>query len=133
MRSVARVAAVLCVLVFAAIPAFSAESLSAAETAYDTGAYPIDIAYHPTLPLVVAAGTERYGIYDRSRGSEYGQYLKRSTEGLKQIKRVWFTPDGTHVAILAETSKNKRNLRIQPLLLTRINSLLQDDLRILGR
>ena len=100
-----------------AIPAYPAESIKGIDASYKTGAYPHDLAFHPTLDLVVGSDGKQPIAFKRSTGEVIEDKIdlgKARPSG--EIARVFFTPDGANLVLgYGEVYKGLNQLVVVPL------------------
>jgi S1-C subfamily serine protease/DNA-binding beta-propeller fold protein YncE len=100
------------------IPAFPTNNVETARVAYNIGAYPIDVSYHPALKLVAACNEKDVNLFNRDTGENLSNKLDLGERKLSAIRRVYFTPGGRHLLIDCEDEAKRRALRAFPLRLT---------------
>jgi hypothetical protein len=80
------------------IAALSTDDLSRETIRYQIQAYPRDITYHPSANLVACANDNRIWIFNRRTGQRLDDRAG-GTEGLQEIRRLLFTPDGSRLLV----------------------------------
>jgi S1-C subfamily serine protease/DNA-binding beta-propeller fold protein YncE len=100
------------------VPAFPAGDVSAARIAYDIGAYPVDIAYHPCLDMVAVCNENEIRLFERASGRILSDRLNLKELQLSNIRRLLFSPGGRHLLVESNEKSGKRGWRSLPLVLT---------------
>jgi S1-C subfamily serine protease len=86
------------------VPSFAVDSIKEPVAWYTTGAYPADLAYHPTAPIVAASNGKEVFIYDRTSGEKLTDRLDAGAT-FGNITRLMFPPSGKRLIIIHEDKK----------------------------
>ena len=76
------------------IPAFDAAQVKKAEAAYDVGAYPTDVSYHPVLDLVAGTNGQGVSLFDRKTGKPDPNHAPSGAARFQGVGRVLATCTG---------------------------------------
>lgn len=100
------------------IAALAADDVTRESSRYPIDAYPIDIAFHPTLNLVACCNESKIWIFDRRTGEELADRLEPGHK-FQKIEQLLFTPGGTRL-LVAQQGKQGKVLQAIPLKLTAV-------------
>lgn len=93
------------------IAAFNASDIRTATVSYKTGAYPRDVSFHPSLPLVAGTGGGTPSLFNRKTGEALADKIDFRGYKLSSVRRVFFTPDGKRLLVESSDQKKRRALR----------------------
>ncbi len=96
------------------IPAFPTNDIRTAQVSYRVDAYPVDVSFHPMLPLVAGTNGKELRIFQRDSGEVVADKV-RLPEGIKDIKRLLFSAGGQHLLVDCQDASSRRALRSLPL------------------
>lgn len=97
------------------IPAFDAHDIRNAFMAYNVGAYPLDVSYHPSLNLVAGTGGKDVKVFNRVTGETIGNAFDIGDEKISNVTRVFFTPGGNHLMLAYQRQDGRRVVHAFPL------------------
>lgn len=98
------------------IAALATDDVTRESSRYKIDAYPVDIAFHPTLNLVACCNEGKIWIFDRRTGEELADRLEPGHK-FQKIEQLLFTPGGSRL-LVAHQSKQGKVLQAIPLKLT---------------
>lgn len=99
------------------VPAFNSEDITQPVTAYNTGAYPMDAAYHPKIDLVATCTENKISFFDRKTSKILNQKVDFGDNTLTKIKALYFSASGRYFLVDSQDQSNRRALRAFPLIL----------------
>ena len=98
------------------IATLATDDVTRESSRYKIDAYPVDIAFHPTLNLVACCNENTIWIFDRRTGEEFAGKLEPGHK-FQKIEQLLFTPGGSRL-LVAYQSKQGKVLQAIPLKLT---------------
>jgi len=99
------------------IPAFDADDVRRATTAFKTGRHPREVCYHPKLDLVIATNSGPK-FFDLKTGKPLASRVDLGGKRLGNWGRFAFSPGGRHLLIECRERSRARKLYSVPLFLT---------------
>ena len=100
------------------IPAFDSKDIQRARQAYNVGAYPQDMSFHPKLRLVAATEGKSVQFFNRDTGERVDGKLAVGEGELEKITQVFFTPGGRHLMVDYTGADKRRVMHSIPLVLS---------------